>query len=78
VLLPRMNRAFGRGDWIANGVLFAVYHLHAPWMMPATLLVDTFALCWPSKRYQSAWFGIIVHSAQSVFFGVLLLMLVVK
>lgn len=78
VLLPRMNRAFGRGDWVANGALFAVYHLHVPWMMPATLLVDTFAVCWSSKRYQTAWFGIIVHSAQSVFIGVIVLMLVLK
>ena len=30
-LLPRMNGAFGRGDWVANGLLFAGYHLHVPW-----------------------------------------------
>lgn len=29
-LLPRMNGAFGRRDWLANGVLFAVYHLQSP------------------------------------------------
>ena len=28
-LLPRMNGAFGRGDWVVNGLLFTVYHLHA-------------------------------------------------
>ena len=77
VLLPRMNRVFGRGDWAANGVLFAGYHLHTPWMMPATLLIDTFAICYPSKRYQSAWIGIAVHSVQSVFFAAILLALVV-
>ena len=75
-LLPRMNRAFGRGDWAANGALFAAYHLHVPWLMPITLLVDTFALSYPSKRYQSAWIGIAVHSTQSVFFAVILLTLV--
>jgi membrane protease YdiL (CAAX protease family) len=64
-LLPRMNRAFGRGDWVANGMLFAAYHLHMPWAMPTTLL-DTFILAYPSKRYRSAWIGIAVHSAQSV------------
>jgi membrane protease YdiL (CAAX protease family) len=73
LLLPRMNRVFGRGDWAANGVLFAAYHVHVPWMMPATLLVDTFAIAYPSKRYQSAWIGIAVHSAQSVFFAVIVL-----
>ena len=73
LLLPRMNRAFGRGDWAANGVLFAAYHVHVPWMIPATLLVDTFAVSYPAKRYQSAWIGIAVHSAQSVFFAAIVL-----
>lgn len=65
VLLPRMQGAFGDGDWVANGVLFAIYHLHMPWAIPAALL-DTFFLSWPTKRYRSAWIGIAVHSAQSV------------
>jgi uncharacterized protein len=74
-LLPRMNGAFGRGDWVANGVLFATYHLHMPWRIPAALL-DMFILAYPTKRYRSAWIGIAVHSAQSVFFAVLVLALV--
>jgi membrane protease YdiL (CAAX protease family) len=65
LLLPRMNGAFGERDWVANGVLFAAYHLHMPWVIPATLL-DTFLLAYPSKRYRSALVGIAVHSAQSV------------
>jgi uncharacterized protein len=75
-LLPRMNGAFGRSDWVANGVLFAIYHLHMPWSIPAALL-DTFILSYPTKRYRSAWIGIAVHSAQSLFFAILLLGLVV-
>ena len=78
LLLPRMEGAFGRWDWVANGFLFAVYHLHVPWLMPATLLVDTFAMAYPSRRYRSALIGIIVHSSQSVLFLVLLLFLVPK
>ena len=74
-LLPRMNGAFGRGDWVANGLLFTGYHLHVPWGMPATLL-DMFFLAYPTKRYRSAWIGIAVHSAQSVVLAILLLMLV--
>jgi membrane protease YdiL (CAAX protease family) len=77
LLLPRMNGVFGRGDWVANGVLFAGYHLHEPWRAPATLLGDTFAMAYPTKRYGSAWIGIIVHSAQSVFFAIFLLKYVV-
>jgi membrane protease YdiL (CAAX protease family) len=75
-LLPRMNGAFGRGDWVANGVLFAGYHLHVPWVIPAGLL-DTFILAYPSKRYRSAWIGIAVHSAQSAVIAILVLTLVV-
>jgi uncharacterized protein len=78
VLLPRMRGAFGRFDWVANGVLFALYHLHMPWVIPQNLLVDTFAEAYPSRRYRSALIGIIVHSSQSVFFGVLLLFLVLQ
>jgi uncharacterized protein len=75
-LLPRMNGVFKRKDWLANGVLFAGYHLHVPWAIPGTLLIDTFAVAYPSKRYRSAWIGIAVHSAQSVFLGILILTLV--
>jgi hypothetical protein len=39
-LLPRMNGTFGRADWVANGILFAAYHLHVPWTIPINL-VDT-------------------------------------
>jgi uncharacterized protein len=74
-LLPRMNGAFGRGDWVANGVLFAAYHLHVPWSIPVNLL-DMFIVSYPTKRYQSAWIGIAVHSAQSVFFAAIVLRLV--
>jgi membrane protease YdiL (CAAX protease family) len=76
LLLPRMNRAFGRRDWAANGVLFAAYHVHVPWAMPATLLFDMFAMAYPTKRYRSAWIGIAVHSAQSVFLTAVILALV--
>jgi CAAX protease family protein len=75
LLLPRMKGVFGRGDWVANGVLFAVYHLHTPWVIPTTL-VDIFALSYPSRRFQSAWMGIIVHSLQSVFVIIIVLTLV--
>jgi len=78
LLLPRMRGAFGRWDWVANGVLFAFYHLHVPWVIPQTLLVDTFAEAYLSRRYRSALIGIIVHSSQTVVFSVLLLLLVLR
>lgn len=75
LLLPRMNEAFGRADWLVNGVLFAAYHLHRPWGMPAILL-DAMILSYPTKRYQSAWIGIAVHSTQTVFVTAMVLALV--
>jgi membrane protease YdiL (CAAX protease family) len=76
-LLPRMNGVFGRGDWVANGVLFAVYHVHVPWVIPQALL-DTFILAYPSKRYRSALVGIAVHSAQTIVLGAMTLSLVLR
>jgi membrane protease YdiL (CAAX protease family) len=77
LLLPRMG-AFGRADWVANGLLFACYHLHEPWVIPQTLLVDTFAEALPARRYRSSLIGIAVHSGQTVFFFVIALMLVLR
>lgn len=76
-LLPRMQRSFGRWDWLANGVLFACYHLHMPWTIPATTL-DSCLLAWPTKRYRSAVIGIVVHSVQSLVIGVVVLVLVLR
>jgi uncharacterized protein len=75
LLLPRMRRVFGRGDFVANGALFAAYHLHTPWVIP-TALLDIIVLAYPSRRFQSAWMGIIVHSAQSVVILIVVLTLV--
>ena len=77
LLLPRMNGAFGRWDWVANGVLFAAYHLHVPWTIPANL-IDTFILAYPAKRYRSTLIPMVVHSAQSVVFLSLALVLVLR
>jgi membrane protease YdiL (CAAX protease family) len=74
LLLPRMQGVFGRWDWAGNGVLFALYHLHVPWVIPQTF-VD---VCVPfaAKRYNSALVGIAVHSVQTVFFTVAVLLIV--
>ncbi|MFN8559751.1 MAG: CPBP family intramembrane glutamic endopeptidase [Dehalococcoidia bacterium] len=67
LLLPRMRGAFGRWDWVANGVLFGVYHLHQPWGIPRSLVNGIFLLAYPARRWRSAWLGIIVHSTQTLF-----------
>jgi membrane protease YdiL (CAAX protease family) len=68
ILLPRMRGVFGKGDWVANGVLFGFYHLHQPWSIIGSTLEGVFCLALPSRRFRSAWFGIILHSGQTVFF----------
>jgi membrane protease YdiL (CAAX protease family) len=73
VLLPRMQGAFGRWDWVANGVLFGVYHLHQPWGIASSVIDGAFLFALPSRRYRSAWIGIAVHSAQSFYFALVLL-----
>lgn len=75
VLLPKMEGVFGKWDWVANGVLFALYHLHQPWGILADIpaaLVFAFS----GKRFHSNWFPIILHSGQSVIFLFLILGLV--
>jgi CAAX protease family protein len=78
LLLPRMRAVFGRRDWVANGVLFTVYHLHVPWVIPTTFVEGIFLEAYPTRRFQSAWMGIIVHSLQSVFVIAVVLALVLS
>jgi membrane protease YdiL (CAAX protease family) len=76
-LLPRMAGSFGRADWLANGVLFAGYHVHMWWGMPGILL-DALTLALPSRYYRSSLVGIAVHSTQSVFICALVLPVVLS
>jgi len=72
VLLPKMEGVFGRWSWVANGVLFACFHVHQPWTI-AENIVSGAILAYPSWRFRSTWMSVIVHSVQNVFFGLLLL-----
>jgi membrane protease YdiL (CAAX protease family) len=75
VLLPRMRGAFGRADWLVNGLLFGLYHLHQPWSMPGAFAEGAMS-AYATSRLRSAWMGIIAHSAQSVLILGLTLVLV--
>jgi uncharacterized protein len=72
VLLPKMEGVFGRWSWVANGVLFGLYHVHQPWGIPNSV-VTGLLYTFPAYRYRSTWMSIILHSAQSVFFAFLVL-----
>jgi membrane protease YdiL (CAAX protease family) len=73
VLQPKMEGVFGRWSWLANGVLHGFYHLHQPWGIARSVISCAFLYAFPSWRFRSTWPGIIVHSAQSVFFAFLIL-----
>lgn len=77
LLLPRMEAAFGNSSWLVNAALFGLYHLHQPWSMPVAV-AGGLVMAWTSRRWRTAWFGIISHSAQSVVLTALLLVLVLS
>jgi membrane protease YdiL (CAAX protease family) len=72
ILLPRMEGVFGKWSWAANGVLHAFYHLHQPWGIGPSV-VSGFLYAFPSWRFRTTWMGVIVHSAQSLYFAFLIL-----
>ena len=74
VLLPRMNGVFGRWDWVANTVLFGLYHVHKIWFWPS-MITSSFGMAWAAKRYRSFWMGVVVHGIEG-FFVVLVVMAV--
>jgi len=66
LLLPRMRGAFGKRDYVANGALFTLYHVHQPWSMPATLIDGIVNQAYPTRRFQSIWMGLITHTIPSI------------
>lgn len=72
VLLPRMAGVFGRWDWLANNVLFALYHVHKIWALPL-IFVTSLPFSWAARRYRTLWFSVILHGVE----GVVLIVLVV-
>ncbi len=73
VLLPKMEGAFGKWSWLANGVLFGFYHLHQPWAIVGSVVSGAFFYAFPTWRFRSTWMGVIVHSGQSVYLAFLIL-----
>lgn len=76
ILLPRMNGVFGKFDWVVNGVLFGIYHIHQPWGVPSTTILSVFIFALFVKLFKSTWFSIILHSGQSIFFIITMLVMI--
>lgn len=73
LLLPKMEGVFGRWIWLANGLLFAFYHVHLPWSILAQFVGGALFFSLPAWRFRSTWMSIIIHSGQSVYFAFLVL-----
>ncbi len=65
VLLPKMEGVFGRHAWVANGLLFALYHAHKIWTLPGQI-VTCLMVAWPAGRFRSSWMAIIVHGVEGL------------
>lgn len=76
ILLPKMNGRFGKWDWLANGLLFALYHVHQPWTIGYNMIFIPLLLSLPVKIFKSNWMGIIIHALQFVIVAVFFFLLV--
>mgnify|MGYP002621877923 FL=1 len=70
ILLPRMAGVFGRWDWVANTVLFGLYHVHKFWYFPS-LILGSLGIAWAARRHRSMLMGVVVHGAEGLFVIVL-------
>lgn len=64
-MLPRMHGVFGKWDWLANGVLFASYHLIRPLTIPS-IIVTASLWAWFSVRYRSVKFAVYAHAFDAI------------
>ena len=44
--------------------------------MLSSALHGVFLFAYPTRRFRSTWFGVVAHSGQSVFFSILILLLI--
>ncbi|WP_342556553.1 CPBP family intramembrane glutamic endopeptidase [Paenibacillus sp. FSL H8-0548] len=65
VLLPKMKGAFGRWDWVMNGVLFATYHLHKVSEIPL-FIVGSLFYGFLNAKYRSFWPAILIHGVEAI------------
>ncbi|MEW6404000.1 MAG: S8/S53 family peptidase [Chloroflexota bacterium] len=63
ILLPKMNGAFGKSDWLVNAILYGLYYLYKPWMI-LFRLIGALAVAWPARRFRSNWMAAIVRGVE--------------
>ena len=72
VLLPKMQRVFGKLDWPANGLLYAAFHLHKPWAI-LSAIPGGILYAEATRDHRCAWLGAIAHSMEGLFLFFLIL-----
>ena len=65
VLLPRMERAWGRWAWLGNGLLFCAYHVHKFWLMPG-LVISCLCYALPAQAFRSNWLAVVIHAVEGL------------
>jgi uncharacterized protein len=78
LLLPRMRTVFAKRDFVANGALFGLYHVHQPWSIPASVIDGIVNQAYPTRRFKSIWIGLITHTLPSFLMIGIVLSLVLK
>ncbi len=63
VLLPKMRGVFGKWDWLANAIIFTLYHLHQPWEIPSQIILRDWIFPIYNKTFKSFWMSCIVHGS---------------
>jgi membrane protease YdiL (CAAX protease family) len=72
-ILPRQERVYGHRAWIVHGLLWAAFHLFAPWNIIA-ILPGCLALSYVAQKCKNTWPAIIAHGLAN---GLLVLIVVV-
>ncbi|QNL48747.1 CPBP family intramembrane metalloprotease [Olivibacter sp. SDN3] len=59
-ILPRQVKGIGRNAWVANGLLWALFHMFQPWDI-ISLIPIALGISFMSQYRKSAWIGIVAH-----------------
>ena len=70
-LLPKMRGVFGRWDWVANGVLFALKHIYQRWIYLG-ILPSALAFAFLGGPIGSVYLSMIAHWAGNFLIGVIM------
>jgi membrane protease YdiL (CAAX protease family) len=73
-LLLRMRDAFGRWDWVANGVLFTLKHFYQRWLYPG-VLVGGLAFAFAAGPLGSLPLAMVYHWVGNYLFNIVFLIL---